>query len=106
MKKYSDLISEFERFKRDIDLVREYEAKLVAERVIALLHDSGIDVGKIFGVATGKLPGEGRAKIRPKYWNPATGATWSGRGKTPRWLIGQDLEKFRIQNWQSDDSKD
>ncbi|KVF14470.1 H-NS family nucleoid-associated regulatory protein [Burkholderia cepacia] len=106
MKKYSDLISEFEIFKRNIDLVREYEAKLIAEKVIALLQESGIDVGKIFGVATEKLPGERRAKIRPKYWNPATGATWSGRGKTPRWLVDQDLEKFRIPNEQSDNSED
>lgn len=96
MKTYSDLISEFERLKKDIDSVREYEAKLIAERVMALLYESGIDIKKIFGVATGELPHEGRPKIRPKYWNPETGTTWSGRGKTPRWLVGQDRDKFRI----------
>lgn len=26
--------------------------------------------------------------VEPKYRDPATGTTWSGRGKPPRWLQG------------------
>ncbi|WP_070106600.1 H-NS histone family protein [Burkholderia plantarii] len=37
-----------------------------------------------------------RKKVRPKYYNPATGQTWSGRGKRPRWLVGRDLDEFLI----------
>lgn len=29
-------------------------------------------------------------KIEPKYADPATGNKWSGRGKTPKWLVGKD----------------
>ncbi|WP_175831401.1 H-NS family nucleoid-associated regulatory protein [Burkholderia cepacia] len=102
MKTYNELISEFERLKKDIDSVREYEARLIAEKVLALLYESGIDVNKIFGVATAEISHKKKAKIQPKYWNPDTGATWSGRGRTPRWLAGQDLEKFRIPTSMSD----
>jgi DNA-binding protein H-NS len=41
-------------------------------------------------------------KILPKYRNPSDPAeTWSGRGKQPRWLVGQlragkKLDDFRI----------
>src|SRR5690606_37435848 len=28
-----------------------------------------------------------RAPVPPKYRDPETGATWSGRGKAPRWVI-------------------
>jgi DNA-binding protein H-NS len=42
-----------------------------------------------------------RTKAAPKYRNPATGETWAGRGKQPRWLrkainAGQSQEDFRI----------
>ncbi|QCP55023.1 H-NS histone family protein [Trinickia violacea] len=32
----------------------------------------------------------------PKYRNPATGETWSGRGRVPAWLAGRDRQQFRI----------
>ncbi|MGI4858822.1 MAG: H-NS histone family protein [Janthinobacterium lividum] len=31
------------------------------------------------------------------YQHPDTGATWSGRGRTPGWIIGQDRSRFLIQ---------
>jgi DNA-binding protein H-NS len=31
-----------------------------------------------------------RAPIPPKYRDPATGVTWSGRGRTPRWITDDD----------------
>jgi DNA-binding protein H-NS len=42
-----------------------------------------------------------RLKAAPKYRDPASGVTWSGRGMTPRWLAaaiaqGQSREDFLI----------
>jgi DNA-binding protein H-NS len=43
-------------------------------------------------------------RVYPKYQNPKVPSeTWSGRGKTPRWLVaafkmGQKLEDFAISN--------
>jgi DNA-binding protein H-NS len=39
--------------------------------------------------------------VLPKYRNPQTSETWSGRGKRPRWLVaamksGRKMEEFRI----------
>ncbi|KHS09405.1 histone [Burkholderia multivorans] len=31
-----------------------------------------------------------------KYRDPESGATWSGRGKPPRWIAGKDRESFAI----------
>ncbi|MGP8437765.1 H-NS histone family protein [Paraburkholderia fungorum] len=41
------------------------------------------------------LKGQKRAAVEPKYRDPATGATWTGRGKAPRWL-GSNKEVFLI----------
>jgi DNA-binding protein H-NS len=40
-------------------------------------------------------------KVLPKYHNPQTSETWSGRGKRPLWLVaamksGRKIEEFRI----------
>ena len=40
-------------------------------------------------------------QVLPKYRNPQTSETWSGRGKRPRWLVaaiksGRKMEEFRI----------
>jgi DNA-binding protein H-NS len=37
-----------------------------------------------------------RRKAEPKYMNPETGQTWSGRGKTPKWLEGRRKSRFVI----------
>jgi len=44
---------------------------------------------------------EGVAAIKPKYRDPATGETWSGRGRMALWLkhkqdAGEDIEKYRL----------
>ena len=44
---------------------------------------------------------EGVAGIKPKYRDPATGETWSGRGRMASWLkhkqdAGEDIEKYRL----------
>jgi DNA-binding protein H-NS len=41
------------------------------------------------------LKGQKRAAVEPKYRDPATGATWTGRGKAPRWL-GSNRDAFLI----------
>jgi len=40
-------------------------------------------------------------RVFPKYRNPQTSETWSGRGKQPRWLVaaiktGRKIEDFKI----------
>jgi DNA-binding protein H-NS len=37
-----------------------------------------------------------KPKLPPKYRDPATGATWSGRGPTPMWLRGKARAAFLI----------
>lgn len=35
--------------------------------------------------------------VAPKYRDPETGATWSGRGRSPLWLRDKNKEDFLIQ---------
>ncbi len=45
--------------------------------------------------------GRARKAVAPKYRNPETGATWTGRGRTPRWILdaeqsGGGRDAFKI----------
>jgi DNA-binding protein H-NS len=49
----------------------------------------------------GERPRRRYPAVLPKYRNPQTSETWSGRGKRPRWLVaamrsGSKIEEFRI----------
>ncbi|MEH2507246.1 DNA-binding protein H-NS [Bradyrhizobium sp. AZCC 1578] len=62
--------------------------------------------GTIVGDDSGNLqpdrkPRRKYPRVLPKYRNPQTSETWSGRGKRPRWLVaavksGRKIEEFRI----------
>ena len=51
------------------------------------------------------FPGRGpKAKGQagaPKFRDPETGATWTGRGKPPNWINGKDREQFLIETAKS-----
>ncbi|MBR0740726.1 H-NS histone family protein [Bradyrhizobium liaoningense] len=59
-----------------------------------------VDAGAAKLSSTGK-PRRKYPRVLPKYRNPQTSETWSGRGKRPRWLVaamksGKRIEEFRI----------
>jgi DNA-binding protein H-NS len=45
--------------------------------------------------STGRSGG-GRRPVVPLYRDPATGATWSGRGTEPAWIKGRDRQAFKV----------
>lgn len=74
--------------------------------VKALMAQHGLTVADLGG-ASGKTPkakkaaGDNRAAVAPKYRDNATGDTWTGRGKSPKWLAaklaaGATKEQFLI----------
>lgn len=81
---------------------REERASAIAQ-VRALMSQYGLSAADLAGRAAG--PKAPRAKsgstVAPKYRDPATGKTWSGRGLKPTWLRtalanGKSLGDFAI----------
>lgn len=48
------------------------------------------------GKYTSKQIKDSLAVHPPKYRDPQTGKTWSGRGRIPKWIEGKDRENFLI----------
>lgn len=82
------------------ELDKEIEAlmnKQRAERINAIREDVArfdITAEDIFGTGRGRAKRTSKAPI--KYRDPATGNTWSGRGREPKWLAGRNREDFLI----------
>ncbi|MGZ2747967.1 H-NS histone family protein [Burkholderia stagnalis] len=94
MRTYQELLEQLDQLQKEIDVVREYEAQRIAQRVLDVLAENGVDIRAM--TASPQRTRRTRGKVEPKYWNPDTGATWSGRGRTPLWLVGEEVERFLI----------
>ena len=62
----------------------------VRDKVIAMITSEGVDYAELMehtAFARRKKRVSKRAKVAPKYRNPADHSqTWSGRGRQPRWF--------------------
>jgi DNA-binding protein H-NS len=86
---YEEIQSKIEELKAQAEKVKHEEKRQAIEACKAMILSYGVtakDLGldKVKG-KTGPTPGR---KIAAKYRDPATGAVWSGRGKTPKWING------------------
>lgn len=59
----------------------------------ALIAEHGLTAADVFPAQGKKAKGSVGA---PKYRDPATGVTWTGRGKPPNWINGKDRAPFLI----------
>lgn len=75
---------------------RAQESGAAIAKVVALIHEHGLTPADIFGKGKVSLAQKSGIKVAAKYRDPNTGATWTGRGKAPRWLDGKDRNEFLI----------
>lgn len=87
------------------------EAQLERER-LAIAATVLVEVRRCveeFGFTSREIfPDEGGTstrKRRVKYFNPQTGQTWSGVGREPAWMRGQDRSRFAIDAMSVDSDK-
>lgn len=95
MSTYKELLQERVALETRIEQARQREISQAVSQVRALVAEFGLTAQDVFpaGKARSSMAG---SKVAPKYRDPATGSTWTGRGKAPRWIDGQDRSKFLI----------
>jgi len=118
MSKYVELKAQAEKYMKQAEslLIKETkEAIIEIKRMMKLYGLTAEDIGLSAARSrkAGAKPGrkasakkarrakDGRAKVAPKYKDPATGAAWTGRGKQPKWLAahlagGKSINDFKI----------
>jgi DNA-binding protein H-NS len=107
MQTYSAVAAEIARLQAQAEKLRESEkAGLIAQARKAIdaygitAADLGFGPGKAGGAGRGKPTSSAASAVGvAKYRDPATGKTWTGRGKPPTWISGaKDRDAFLIGN--------
>lgn len=81
----ADLLAQREALERQIrDAQTSKRAEAIAE-IRKLMSEHGLTSADLSTVQK-KLGVKQGGKVAPKYRDPATGATWTGRGLKPKWL--------------------
>ncbi|OFZ97442.1 MAG: hypothetical protein A3H35_11850 [Betaproteobacteria bacterium RIFCSPLOWO2_02_FULL_62_17] len=121
MKTYKNLLGEINRLQTLAAKRRRKEVGAVITDIRQKMADYGITLDELQapgrkrrGGGSGAKPGRpagkkaakpkkkaAKRKVAPKYKDPQSGATWSGRGLTPKWLAekekaGAQREEFLI----------
>lgn len=78
---------------RQIEEAVRAERKTAIANVRAIIDEFGLTSDDVFGK---KRTGKSKGLVAAKYRNPSTGATWSGRGRAPKWLEGKKKEDFAV----------
>ena len=92
---YVDLLKQKEELELQIENARKRESGDAVAKCRQLIEqfnlttDDLFPVGRVAKVRTGAI-------VAPKYRDPATGQTWTGRGKPPKWIADKDREQFAI----------
>ena len=106
--------SQIRKLQARAQTMRERDRKPVIAAIVKQMkaHEISLDeIGEAFGkrraprtatkVASTRASKTARKPVAPKFRDPESGATWSGRGRTPRWIVeaeqsGKDRSSFAI----------
>src|SRR5471030_875398 len=90
---YRDLLAQRAALDEQIEALRSVERGEVIDWISEQMTLFQI---KAEDLVSRRGPKKHSGPVAAKYRDPQSGATWSGRGKAPRWLADQDREKFLI----------
>ncbi|WP_112175063.1 H-NS histone family protein [Paraburkholderia unamae] len=96
MASYRELLKQREALQQEIDAARGLEVADAIEKVRAIVREYALTPEQVFVQSKDKHRPRSGGK-RAKYRDPVSGATWSGLGREPTWIKGQDREQFLIE---------
>ena len=102
-----EITAQIEQLQKQAELLRAKHKKPVIDAIMQAMRQFGItyqelrsSLGEV-GLLSGGNGGGKLGRVPPKYRNPKTGETWSGRGRTARWIVqaeqeGKSRDKFLV----------
>ncbi|MDL2283837.1 H-NS histone family protein [Oxalobacter sp. OttesenSCG-928-P03] len=95
MSTYKQIQDQIKQLQQQAEELRKKELSSAIAQIKSIMSEYGITISDL-GMGGKKKGARTRAPLAPKYRNPATGETWSGRGKAPKWIDQKNKEKFLI----------
>jgi DNA-binding protein H-NS len=98
MSQYADLKAQIAKLQTQAEEARRAEVEGVIAEIRSKMTEFGLtaeDLGFAPAVRRGRPPK--KTPLPPKYMDPKSGNTWSGRGKPPKWISGKNRDRFLIE---------
>lgn len=73
----------------EIKQLSSAEIRAAKEQVLAVLAQHNLSLKDLAAITNGRVP-----RTPPKKYVGPNGETWSGMGRKPHWIQGQDKDKF------------
>ena len=94
MPSYKELLAQREQLDKQIKEAIAHEKADGIAKAKAIIEQYGLTAADLFSRKAGGK--SACSKVAPKYRNPSTGETWTGRGKAPKWIEGRDRSSYLI----------
>lgn len=86
MATYQELLAQKAELEKKIEDARRQELADAISQIRALMAQYGITIADLSARPSAKGSSAKGSKVAPKYRNSATGETWTGRGRQPKWV--------------------
>ena len=96
MSSLKDLLLQIETLQNQVTEVRQREVGEAIAKVRAIIAEYQLTTSDVFPSGKGKSSAKQTGKVAPKYRDPVSGNTWSGRGLAPKWLSGKNKADYLI----------
>jgi DNA-binding protein H-NS len=96
MSKINDLLAQIAALENQVAEVRKSDIREAITKVNALIEEFGLTPADIFPSRKAKIADRKTGKVAAKYKDPVSGKTWSGRGLTPKWLVGKSKADYLV----------
>ena len=96
-----ELLAQKDALEKQIESTKKQHRADAIAKVRALMAEYGLTSADLAAKSAPRGSASKGSKVAPKYRNPATGDTWSGRGLQPKWLraavaAGRKVEDFLV----------
>ena len=97
MESLQALMQQKEALELKIQQARKKQTAAAVAQCRELIAQYDLTEADLFGGRTRARAGlTAGSKVAPKYRDPATGATWTGRGKPPKWIQDKNRDDYLI----------
>ena len=96
VKSVEELQAEREKLDAEIKAKQDAQKASVIAQIKTVVDTYSIPVDELVEALGGLKSKRKGIKAKQKFRDPASNATWSGRGKEPAWIKGQNRDDFLI----------
>jgi DNA-binding protein H-NS len=95
MSSYQDYQKQIAELQAKAEVARRAEVAEAKARIQTIMSEYGLTIADLGGGGK-QAPKATRKPVEIKYRDVATGDTWTGRGRAPKWLQGKDKDQYLI----------